>query len=1110
MPPQRAIEGHHDFAVLETRLVALVREVKEGSPGGPFAPLAIVAPTRLLLAHLQNVLARSFPGLLNVHFFHHDSLARAIAGSAGPPLPEPLPDVIREALLARLIEEAGGGLADYIRDRPGGVAALAATLDDLREAGVRPGAARETPDLSRRARDLLDLYAAYARALEGPAARGGSDRAGFLAGVLPRVAAFARGLRRVIHYGAYELIGINLDLLRAFEDAGVPVVYLTPFHRSAPAFAHARLFWSEMMRDDPVEIGGEPEEERLLGERLPLLYDEDAVPTALPAGSVSLFHAQGAESELREVALRVLALHRDHGVPLARIAVVARSLEPYAALLRPVLVEYGLPFTTTASLGAPREPRVQAAIHLARAALGDFERQPLFDLFRSGLFLVKGEGLSRQADAWDRMSREWQVTRGHETWTRHLPEWVRDWEPGVPADADEGMRARVGTLKQARLRQALALAAAVGTLSRAAMPAARARGWEAWTRAMEAAFTSHLDGFREDEGRGLDPGARAVLEVLGGMRDLDLAGLPFSGGGALDWFERDLFEATVPIGSVGADGSSQTGDNGGLRVLDAMQGRGLGFDAVFLIGFNAGLFPRRAAEDPFLDDRDRLLLRARLGRPVPIKSRARDEEHLLLAHLLGSARRWLTVSWQRADESGRARVPSLALREIARVALGAADLARAEEAALRVRTHPREAGEDALERFGLLPPSEAGLNLVLQVRSPGRLLEALDELPGPPPPADRETLAAGLEMLRTIESAVPGDLRYDAFVGDAWQAPAVWSPSRLEDLGACPQYFFFRHALHIEELAEPAEGHEVEAAEIGLRMHRVLHDVYRALVEEGRLPEVPGDPAPAVRQAEEVGRQAWDRHAAPVAARMRPRYPLLWETTSRLWLEALVAFLRRDVEALVRTGGRILGLEKEAPARLSLGGSGATLPIVGRFDRVRRVGEREVVVSDYKTSGRPANHVRPADLLKGVRLQMPLYLLMAESLRPEWEAAGARVRAEVLGVGPTFAPGPGSVESKEDRAEIDPETFETIRAGLVETVAVLAGLAAAGRFPLNDGSRVCSYCPYIRACRRTHAPTLERIEGAQGASDYGLLQGKSTRALTLADVRRRSAPPEAK
>jgi len=136
-----------------------------------------------------------------------------------------------------------------------------------------------------------------------------------------------------------------------------------------------------------------------------------------------------------------------------------------------------------------------------------------------------------------------------------------------------------------------------------------------------------------------------------------------------------------------------------------------------------------------------------------------------------------------------------------------------------------------------------------------------------------------------------------------------------------------------------------------------------------------------------------------------------------------------------------------------------------------------------------------------VPLDHPLYLLLAESRLAHWSAAGSRVRVEVLGVGPSFDP-------DEARFEIDPGTFDRLREGVLETLSVLVDLAAAGRFPLNEESRVCAYCPYVRACRRAHAPTLERLAAAPGGAPYALLRRKSTRAPTLDAVRARAGAEE--
>jgi RecB family exonuclease len=351
-------------------------------------------------------------------------------------------------------------------------------------------------------------------------------------------------------------------------------------------------------------------------------------------------------------------------------------------------------------------------------------------------------------------------------------------------------------------------------------------------------------------------------------------------------------------------------------------------------------------------------------------------------------------------------------------------------------------------------------------------------------------LAAGLSMLTVIEDSGATDLRFDAAIGRAVPAPPLWSPSRLEILGACPQHYFFRHTLRVDELEEPADDFDLDAREIGAIVHAVLHDVYGRIFGTARPgAERIGEPAKD-GQARGYLEDAWKRSAAGLAARMRTRYPLLWESISAHLTESLRSFLDEDLAALAAAGARVVATEEEAPAGLDLGG-GRRLEIRGRFDRIVRRRDGGLVVSDYKSSGNLDRHVSITEALKGIRLQMPLYLLMAETLRPRWGEAAAPIDAEVLGVGPAF-------EEVERRAALDPEKFELHRGALLESISVLLGLAEAGHYPLNRGSRLCRACPYLRACRRNHPPTLDRLAGAPAGRDYALLKRKSTRASTLA------------
>jgi len=1079
------VEGHHDFGVLEERLAALIREAQAGDPRGPFTPVAVVVPSAALRDHVQVCLAERLGSVLAVRVLDHQTFAKEAAASAGKELPAILSQRALEAILRATVGEFGGSLSDFARKRPGVLSSLLRTMGDLREAGIDPARASGVRAVSGRRRDLLAVYAAYSARVEALNGKDRSDRAGALRASLPSVPEFAARFRLVVHYGAYELIGANQRLMQAVADAGTPLVYLVPWHPSSPAYAYASAFPRDIIGGSPPALAGGPSN-RLLGDRLPFLHDESAALPPLPRGSIEFFHAQGAAAEIREIARRALALASE-GIPFARIGVVARSLEPYAPILRAIFDEHRIPFSSNAKLGALRRPHALAALNLARAALGGWERQPLMDLFRCGLW--KPRDLGNDAHGWERLSRKMNVARGYRAWGVELPRWLGEWEALLPDDADATARDRAREEERATRGLAPGLKGALETLKEAADRLGAAGTWIDWADALSTTLADLLHGFGEKDDAAGDEGVRAARSALEEIRSLQDAGVSFRAGEALSRFERALGETEILV----APGSS------GVRVLDANRARGLAFDAVFLAGFNADLIPRRAPEDPFLDDTDRLALREALGAPLHTAADAREEEHLLLAHLLGSARKRVVISWQRADDAGKAKVASLALREVARLTLGEPTVDAAQGIALRVPAHPADGSRDAAERLGFLPARAAQVGAALSLRSPGRLLELAADLERIDPAEDSsrgEALTSGLTMLAAVESFAPGNLSWDAVVGDAAPPPADWSPSRLETLGACPQQYFFRHVLHVGEMEEIAEPEEIDAREMGLVVHEILKDVYGALAESGDL--LGGDRSPASNRAFSLAADAWVEHTTALAARMHPRYPLLWNGISERWKNALRTFVEYDAGRLAREQPTRLDLEKEIRGSLVLD-DGSVLPVHGRLDRIATTREA-VIVSDYKTGSALEKHVSLAGALKGTRLQLALYALMVSDLLASGEAPAAEVRAEILGVGPAFAAG-----EVEDRASLDMKKLETCRRGLLETLRVLAALAGAGAFPLNASSDRCDDCPYARACRRLHAPTVARLEAERSLEAFHLLRRKSTRAVLLDDARQAAA-----
>jgi inactivated superfamily I helicase len=1114
-PPR--VEIHPDFAVLERRLECHLRALRREH--GPLARAAVVVPTSRLRDHLLGLLARRFGALTGVEVLHHDALAAAIATEAAlaewpgaSPRPfRPLGDLARQAIVEDQVHRTGGALAGYVAAVPGSVAAILATLDELREAGVAPQPALRVAGLSEPGREILSLYSGYVATLERLAALGFADRALRIASVLDHAAHFASRYRLVVHYGAYEIVGMNLELMRAVG-AAAPVVHLAPGHPTAPAFAYARDFWRDAYGATPAFLGEGPGDDeaagtgpdapvvavgaRLLGDRLQHLYDE--AESGRECAGIALLHTQGAAAEIDEAALVALDRHDGEGVPLHRVAVLARSLEPYVAALQPAARRHALPILTSAARPLGRETTAQAALRLLRVVLLDAEAKALFDLVRTGL--LRGAGASdaaAQVDGWERLLRTWQVRGGRRVLCELLPAWLsaRRAAPSRTGDPDEARA--VEARRAAEEERGLALARLVAALDRDARPLRQARDWNAWSAAATALLGRRLEGLAAANP---DAGVPPLLAALEDMQALHAAGVPFpSAQAALSRLEGAIVSATVPVGGFDPSGQAAAVDGGGIRVLDVMQARGLSFDTVVLAGMNATLFPRPVRPDPFLSDADRALLRSALRRSVALRQDALAEEHLLLALALGSAEKRLVVSWQRADDAGRAKAPSLALREIARIALGDADLERAVTAARRVPGDVLARVSEELHGRGLVTPSDAALAAALEARDPGRLGAHLEGLSSLVPDGSAPTLAAGLELLRAIEApdpcpfdALPGPLPPQGGDGAARARP--WSPSRLALLGACPQRYFFRHVLRIEEWDEPAEVHVIDGATMGLAVHAVLAETYR----DASIPHpVAGSPrgGPAADLAVRLC-CAWEKETAPIASRLEALVPGLWELLGGRWLQSLLLFLERDARRFPAAGGAAV-FEEPIEVTLPLGAQGDAIPIQGRFDRLIRT-ENLWTVTDYKTGVALDDWVDPGQFLKGTRLQMAIYRLMAEAaatIAMPPHGAPPRIDLEVLGVGPRF-----DLDPEAGRATLDGDAFARIEEGVLESLRVLLRLPAEGLYPLHEEARRCAWCVFDRACRRAHAPTVERLLLRPELRDHRLVRRKQVKRPLLADV----------
>lgn len=1053
--------AHPDPFVLEAELLEGIASAQREDP---LARVLVIVPTSRLAFHVGRRVAERHGARLGVEILVHRTLAYRILEEAGVAAPEVASPVLLEELLRRVLaERAGGELCRLASSRPGTLGSLLETVKDLREAGITPEALR-AETTSALDRELADLYADYCRGLERLATAGTVDEAGLVAAALPHAERFARHRAAIFHHGAYELIGAHLDLVRAL-DAASPVTFLLSAGEGAGATAYARDYARRhLVGGDGGGIGWlVGREGGLLGPRLLALYDEEAEPPRLPAATYSFRDAQGARAELTTAfrsALRAVA----GGTPPQEIAIVARDLGPYSSALDAILEEEALPCSTSLRVPLRRDPGIRDLLLLLSAAAEGFPRAKTAQWLQSrALRLARLAGGPVPGELAEDWSRRAGLLGGLDGWTRQLPGWaaaVRFHE-----DATEEERAAAEDRSRRRLERAARIASAVARAAGRLEPE-RPRRWSEHASVVRSLAEDLLRDGAEPR-----PPHRALLDLVDTMERIETAlgdGRPVPFAEMTEWLERAVDRTDLPC---------EEDDLGGVRVLDAMQARGLTYEVLLLVGMQSGVFPRRPREDPFLRDRTRRRLREATGRPLPVKEDGLLEERQILALLLGSARCRLEISRQRADESGKALSPSVALREVARVLAGRADLEALRSAGGSLPVHPRSRLETLEEWFGMLSEQEA--RLLRALRAAGREGAELSRR--------HPELAPGVEMLRATESFAPGDVRYDARVGTRLPPGEPISVTGLETLGRCPLQYFFEHGLGIRALEEAPSPFAVDRGEMGTLVHDFLAKLYPRLHEEGLFGK--GRRAELIERARRIFPDLWAEATAAVRERLGPAAPFLWRLELERWQRALLAFVEEDLGRLSDTGAVPEGFEVPREAALDLG-RGRPIVVRGRFDRIVRQ-EGQVVVSDYKTSPKLRTMASTSDMLKGQTLQAPLYRLLA---------GGAPV--ELLGVGPDNDP--ADVRSELRRVTFDGFDRSDHEAGFRETLDVLVGLARAGGFPFNKG-RHCGRCAYDRACRRNHPPAAHRNLHAPDTEQYRLVLKKNTREPTIGRVRERLA-----
>src|SRR5437016_2269230 len=636
---------------------ALVEDIQSCKTGDPFAPLAVIVPSASLVEQLKQLLICHGPRpFFNIHFltFHQlalrlrDDLA-AISEAGLRPALELADDFFFEQLVRQIIRRTLPGLEPLARlpASPGTWKGLWATVRDLKDAVVAPTTALkaltegvfEEDDLTW-LRSIFTLHAAIIEASRSLEVGSSDDLAASLGRDLS-ASSFLNGLQRLFYYGFYDLSQVQLSFFKSVVRIAPTTLYFPLQDR--PAFLFARQFFERHLL--PL---AEIHEDR---------NGEEGRTTITELVELSVINAIGVEEELAAVCREILTLVEVNGYRFDEIGVVARTLEPYQSRLQSVFDHHLVPFTSTAARPLSREPLVKTLLRLASLPLNDFDRAAMLDVVTSPFYHNQRVGTTRadlRPDIWRSLVYTLGITHGEAEWRRLAEPASSSILRDAETKLDEDNQTMVGTGGTSQLtylwefvsqliHDCLALPAkgSIGTLTDAFLTLMKSH---VHVPDLLAAPSTELPEPADLTRVGsLIRSALARLQQLGSL------------GGELSWeewvelFRRVLDETRIPI---------ETNRHQGVQVLDAMTARGRTVRALFLLGMNEKLFPRYVREDPFLHDRQRVVLESTLGYKIDEKLAGHEEELLLFELLSRSATNRLYLSYQRAEETGRVRAAS--------------------------------------------------------------------------------------------------------------------------------------------------------------------------------------------------------------------------------------------------------------------------------------------------------------------------------------------------------------------------------------------------------------------------------------------------------------------
>lgn len=945
----------------------------------PLAPVTVVSPSHAAALQLRRRLA-ALGAFAAVRFEPLPRLAELIgaghlAGAGRLPLARPIADYVAEqvALDSR-------PPLDSVSDVPGYARVLRQIFRRLRRGGIRSSA------------DVM------------------SPRVGHMAEVLRLYDSFRARTREF--YDEEDLLEAAADAVRSGR-AGVLAdlgdVYIAP---PGPQTAAGAALVEALAEGGNVtvldEAGSSPQQSFLV------------VPD--PA------------SEAKEVVRLVLKALAE-GAALGEIAVFHGAAEGYGRLLREAFSAAEVPAVPLPGIPVAETAAGRGVLMLARMPSLDYARTAVIDFLSVAPVRAEIPGAEGRVyamtTAWDKTSRDAQITHGLDAWRDRLATYAAKAE----ADAARLDVGEYGWRIESRRREAERARTLAGVIE------ALARRLEPLRQPLPAAdFIAAFKGIIEEYIERGAPGREEALEEIDQLGTVGAIGGSF----ALDAFTEAL-GANLEARYIRPE---KLGN--GVIIADYRAAAGMRFQRVVLCGAFEGALPAGPGTDSILDDGAWQALKGEHPFIEDVETRLLRGREAAARAVASAGDGWL--AWTApAFQPGGAReyYPSPLM------AAAYSELAGRRTTASELRAG---AAGESLQRL----PSPLAAALRGPVLTEGELAirEAVKIGRGPLPAGHPRRLAVDSLRARRGSLFSEWDGNVAALNEPGWlEIQKAVAPTALEKYAMCGFRYFLGSLLGLRAIEEPDERQMMDAATRGSLVHEILESFFREQQARGR-PQAgeawtDADRARLLAIADEVLGRARTAGQAGL--------DIFAQHESRTIRADLARFLDADTLFRRETGGRPTDFEVAIPETEVAG-----VRLRGRADRVDRTEDgTKAWVIDYKTgSAREFEKMDDDPLMGGAKLQLPVYLSLVsdagEATALYWFVTQ---RSGFLRI--PYSP--------------SPERDERFRATLR---AIVEGVRA-GAFPAVPGEEDewynafanCGFCEFTRLCSRRRDLEFAAKEG---------------------------------